>query len=128
VFYNTTIAYPGPGKYNPSRPQSKSNIVLAGRPNTSFSTISPGPKYNFESTLLDRNKILSQEKRKGSCRIVLPASKSRLANSEPSDSKLNINIHSSGTTTPYEVSEGLMTYKGNRMFGQSGSHAIISRE
>jgi hypothetical protein len=57
---------------------------MAGRPVSSYSTISPGPKYNFQSTLLDRNKILSGEKRKGSCRIVLPANRSRLAESQHS--------------------------------------------
>ncbi len=31
-----------------------------GRPLSNYETISPGPKYNFESTLLDRNKILSK--------------------------------------------------------------------
>ena len=36
---------------------------MASRPRTSYETASPGPKYNFESTLLDRNKILSNLKK-----------------------------------------------------------------
>lgn len=45
--------------------------------------------------MLDRNKILSKEKRKGSCRIVLPTNKSRLAMSEGGDSK--VSLTNSGT-------------------------------
>ena len=60
MFYTTTVKYPGPGKYDPERPRSKSFIHFGGRAKTSYETISPGPKYNFESTLLDRNKILSK--------------------------------------------------------------------
>lgn len=47
MFYNTTIDYPGPGKYNPEKPRSKNYVSMAGRPASSYSTISPGPKYNF---------------------------------------------------------------------------------
>lgn len=47
MFYNTTVTYPGPGNYNPDKPKSKTFIHMAGRPSSSYSTISPGPKYNF---------------------------------------------------------------------------------
>jgi hypothetical protein len=126
MFYNTTETYPGPGKYNPERLRSKTYIHMAGRPISNYSTISPGPKYNFESTLLDRNKILSQEKRKGSCRIVLPSSKSRLAMSSVSDTK--INLSKSCKSSFMAAIEGMTTNKGQKMFGHSGPHATITRE
>ena len=42
------------------------------------SNMTPGPKYTFQTTLDDRNKVLSQHKKRGTARFVLPSSKSRL--------------------------------------------------
>ena len=51
---------------------------MGSRFTRSYSTISPGPKYSFETTLNDRNKILSSLTKKGSVRFVLPSSKRRV--------------------------------------------------
>jgi hypothetical protein len=88
IFYNTTISYPGPCNYDPAKPRTASHYSIAGKVPTNYSTISPGPKYNFDSTLLDRNKVLSNQKRTGTARIVLPTSKSR-TKTDMTDSKVS---------------------------------------
>ena len=78
MFHNSTIEFPGPDKYNPQMPKSKAHVHIGQKLAKSYSTVSPGPKYCFETTILDRNKILSNQKRKGSVRIMLPTSKRRV--------------------------------------------------
>ena len=52
IFYNTTIDYPGPGNYDPKRKTHVPQITIGSKLKTSYETISPGPKYNFQSSLL----------------------------------------------------------------------------
>ena len=90
AFHSPTKDFPGPQAYNPIKPKPKSCVSIAGKPNRSYSTITPGPKYSFQSTLDDRNKILSQNKKRGSAKFVLPSSKSKLNSTEqfPSSSTI----------------------------------------
>ena len=88
VFHDSTISYPGPGKYNPKDGYSSKAYHMASKAKTTYETVSPGPKYNFESTLLDRNKILSNLKKTPGLRIMLPSRKdSRVSYTELSESK-----------------------------------------
>ena len=68
---------PGPQTYSPVKPKSKASITISGKLLRSYSNFVPGPKYSFQSTLDDRNKVLSQNKRRGCIRLVTPTEKRR---------------------------------------------------
>ena len=81
MFSSAKKSDPGPQTYSPVKPKSKASITFSGKAKTSYSNFVPGPKYCFQSTMDDRNKVLSQNKKRGCIRLVLPTSKRRLTQS-----------------------------------------------
>ena len=79
MFNNPNKSNPSPQDYHPVKPKSKAAPHIATKITRNYSTFTPGPKYTFQTTLDDRNKVLSQHKKRGSTRFVIPSSKSRLS-------------------------------------------------
>jgi microsomal dipeptidase-like Zn-dependent dipeptidase len=120
MFYTTTINYPGPGKYEPQKPKSTSCIYMGGRLKTEENTSSsPGPIYQTSASLLDRDKILSQHQRKGTVKIMMHTSKSRPIRTE---------LPQLPKKDDFGRKEAVLTYKGTKRFGQSGTTSIIERQ
>lgn len=102
-------------------------MTIKGKIENHYETISPGPKYHFESRILDKNKVLSREKRTGSVRIVLPCNKSRILKTEgdlmnETHFSSTLFIHSANTENM------IVTRRGKKMLGVEGQKAIIPSE
>ena len=70
--------------------------------------------------------MLSKERKKGCVRIVMPSSKSHLV-TEPTPSLEKSYTQASGIVISY-LETAIMTNKGARNFGKSGSKAVMTRQ
>ena len=93
---------------------------MASRPKTSYETISPGPKYNFESTLLDRNKILSNLRKNLAIKMGQPSRKqSRMSYAQTSEQKVSVN-NRTGLIALLQLMQGIYLIVAKRVLGGQG--------